>query len=254
MIEVIQPEVPRGEEFLARIRSLQPDISVVVAYGHILKPEVLDLPVHGSLNIHASLLPELRGAAPVHWAIIHGYETTGVTIMRMDEGLDSGPILHQVEERIRPDESMRDLAARLAEIGAEALITTLSMIESGQAIGRPQDHDRATYAPKLDRQLARLDWTLPAIQVARWMRGLDGAPGAWSARDDGDVVKFFSPRVEVRDGRPGEVIEIDEEVGVLIAAGHDAVRVREVQPAGRRRMSAGEWVRGRGVSVGDRFH
>src|SRR5690606_16219595 len=104
----------------------------------ILKPEVLDLPPHGSLNIHASLLPELRGAAPVHWAIIHGYEVTGVTIMRMEEGLDSGPILHQVEERIRPDEAMRDLAGRLAEIGAEALITTLSTIEAGEARERPQ--------------------------------------------------------------------------------------------------------------------
>lgn len=254
MIDVIQPQIPRGEEFLARIRALEPEISVVVAYGHILKPEVLDLPTHGSVNIHASLLPELRGAAPIHWAIIHGYETTGVTIMRMEEGLDSGPILHQVEEPIRADESMRDLASRLAEIGAEALISTLAMIETGEVIGRPQDHARATYAPKLDRQMARLDWTLPAIQVARWIRGLDGAPGAWSARDDGEPVKFFSPRVEVREGTPGEVIEIDEEVGILIAAGHDAVRVREVQPAAKRRMDAGEWVRGRGVRLGDRFH
>jgi methionyl-tRNA formyltransferase len=253
MIEVLQPERPVGDAFLATLRALEPDVSVVVAYGHILRPEVLDLPARGSLNIHASLLPELRGAAPIHWAIIHGYQTTGVTIMRMDPGLDSGPILHQVEEPIRVDQSMRDLAGRLAEIGAEALITTLAMMESGDLAERPQDHARATYAPKLDRETARLDWTLPALEVARWIRGLDAAPGGWSPHNGGEPVKFFAPRVEVRTGAPGEVIEIDEEVGVLVAAGHEAVRIREVQPAGKRRMDAGEWVRGRGVSVGDRF-
>lgn len=253
MIDVLQPEKPNDEAFIETIRALEPEISVVVAYGHILKPRVLDLPVRGSVNIHASLLPELRGAAPIHWAIIHGYQTTGVTIMRMEPGLDSGPILHQVEQPIRVDDTMRDLAGRLAEIGAEALLATLTMMETGRIEERVQDHARATYAPKLDREIARLDWTLPALEVARWIRGLDGTPGAWSPRNGGDPVKFFAPRVEVRSGSPGEVIEIDESVGVLIAAGHEAVRVREVQPAGKRRMEAGEWVRGRGVSVGDRF-
>ncbi len=252
-LQVLQPERARGEEFLQEMRDLDPEISVVVAYGQILRREVLSLPTHGSVNIHASLLPELRGAAPIPWAIIRGFETTGATIMRMDEGLDSGPILHQVLEPIRPDESACELEMRLSEIGAEALIETLAMIEIGGFEETPQDHSRATYAPKLDRAQARLDWSRAAVEVSRWMRGLDDSPGAWSELEGAGPVKLFRPRVEIRAGAPGEVLDVDPEVGVLIAAGEDAVRVREVQPAGKRRMSAGEWMRGRGVFVGQRF-
>jgi methionyl-tRNA formyltransferase len=252
-IPVLQPERARGEEFLGQIRALEPDISVVVAYGQILRPEVLELPPLGSINIHGSLLPELRGAAPVHWAVIRGFDTTGVTIMRMEAGLDSGPILLQVPEPIRPDETMGDVATRLSEIGAEALIEALALMEAGMLEERAQDHAAATYAPKVDREMARLDWSLPALRLGRWIRGLDPVPGAWSLLGGGESVKLFCPRVEVRAGRPGEVLELDEEVGVLIAAGSEAVRVRQVQPEGRRRMGAGEWIRGRGVRVGDRF-
>jgi methionyl-tRNA formyltransferase len=254
MIPVLQPERARGDEFLAEIRALEPEISVVVAYGQILRQEVLDLPTNGSLNIHASLLPELRGAAPIPWAIIRGYDTSGVTIMRMEAGLDSGPMLLQVPEPIRADETGTDLATRLSEIGAEAMIETLAMMETGEVDEVPQDHGRATYAPKLTRETTRLQWTLPAIDVARWIRGLDSVPGAWAPMNGDQAVKFFHPRVEIRAGAPGEVIEADDEVGVLIACGEHAVRVREVQPPGKRRMSAGEWIRGRGVRAGDRFH
>jgi methionyl-tRNA formyltransferase len=252
-IPVLQPERAHGEEFVGQVRALDPEVSVVVAYGQILRPEVLSLPPHGSVNIHGSLLPDLRGAAPVHWAVIRGHETTGVTIMRMAEGLDSGPILFQVAEPIRPDESMSEVAMRLAEIGAEALIDALTLMEGGMLEEREQDHSLATYAPKIDAETAHLDWSLPAIEVARYIRGLDAVPGAWSVNGAGERVKFFRPRVEVRSGAPGEVLDLDPEVGVLIAAGTEAVRVRDVQPAGRRRMEAGEWIRGRGVAVGDRF-
>lgn len=253
MIPVLQPEHAFGPEFEAQIRELAPEISVVVAYGQILKQHILDLPPHGSVNIHASLLPELRGAAPVHWAIIRGAERTGVTIMQMEAGLDSGPILHQVEEPIRADESASELGMRLSEIGAEALVETLTMMESNAIEAAPQDHARATYAPKVDRELAKLDWSLPAVEIARWIRGLDAVPGAWSLLNGSDPVKLFTPRVEIRDGAPGEVVEADPEVGVLIGATHGAIRVREVQPPGKRRMEAAEWIRGRGVAVGDRF-
>jgi methionyl-tRNA formyltransferase len=127
-IPVLQPERAAGEEFLSELRELEPDISVVVAFGQILKPEVLDLPPGGSLNIHASLLPELRGAAPIHWAVIRGYSTTGVSIMRMEAGLDSGPVLYRVPEPIRPDESTTELSLRLSELGAEALIEALALL------------------------------------------------------------------------------------------------------------------------------
>jgi methionyl-tRNA formyltransferase len=252
-IPVLQPEKARGEEFLAQLRELDPEVSVVVAYGQILRPEVLSLPPHGSVNIHGSLLPELRGAAPVHWAVIRGYEMTGVTIMRMEEGLDSGPILYQVSEPIRPDESMSDVALRLSEMGASALVDALAIMEGGMLTEQEQDHSRATYAPKVDREMARLDWSRPAVEIARYIRGLDSWPGAWSEGPGGRQVKFFRPRVEVRAGAPGEVLDVDPEVGILIGAGKEAVRVREVQPAGKRRMEAGEWIRGRGVVVGDRF-
>ncbi|HEX8695092.1 MAG TPA: methionyl-tRNA formyltransferase [Longimicrobium sp.] len=251
-IPVLQPERARGDDFLARLRSFDPDLSVVVAYGQILRPEVLDLPRLGSVNIHASLLPELRGAAPVQWAIIRGLEMTGVTIMRMDAGLDSGPMLLRVEEPIEPEEAGCELAGRLAEIGAEALVEALALLEDGQLVQEPQDHGRATYAPKLDRASARLDWTRPAAELALWIRGLDDVPGAWSPLGARGPVKLFRPRVEGGAGEPGTVLAADEE-GVLVAAGEGAVRVREVQPPGKRRMGAGEWVRGRGVAVGDRF-
>jgi methionyl-tRNA formyltransferase len=252
-IPVLQPEKARGEEFMAQLRELDPEVSVVVAYGQILRPEVLSLPPHGSVNIHGSLLPELRGAAPVHWAVIRGHEMTGVTIMRMEEGLDSGPILYQVSEPIRPDESMSDVALRLSEMGASALVDALAIMEGGMLTEQEQDHSRATYAPKVDREMARLDWSRPAVEIARYIRGLDSWPGAWSEGPGERQVKFFRPRVEIRSGAPGEVLDVDPEVGILIGAGKEAVRVREVQPAGKRRMEAGEWIRGRGVVVGDRF-
>lgn len=252
-IPVLQPERARGEGFEADVRTLRPEISVVVAYGQILRPEILAVPPLGSVNIHASLLPELRGAAPIQWAVIRGYEESGVTIVRMEAGLDSGPVLLQVPEPIRPDESAGELALRLSELGAEALIAALALAGAGELYETPQDHARATYAPKLDRDAARVDWHRPAIEVAGWIRGVDPAPGAWAPLGGQGPVKLFRPRVEIRGGVPGEILDADPEAGVLVAAGQDAVRVREVQPPGKRRMTAAEWLRGRGADVGERF-
>lgn len=252
LIPVLQPEKARGDEFIAQLRAFDADISVVVAYGQILKPEVLAVPRLGSVNIHGSLLPALRGAAPVQWAIIHGLEMSGVTIMQMDAGLDSGPMLLRVEEPIVADESACELGDRLAEIGAEALVEALALIESNGLVPEAQDHAGATYAPKLSRETARLDWSLPAAGVSRWIRGLDDVPGAWSPLGARGAVKLFRPKLEDGSGEPGTVLDAGD-AGVLIACGTGAVRVTEVQPPGKRRMAAGEWVRGRGVAVGDRF-
>lgn len=252
-VPVLQPERARGPEFLEQIRALSPDISVVAAYGQILRPEVLDLPPRGSINIHGSLLPELRGAGPVQWAVIRGLEVTGVTIMRMEAGLDSGPMLFRVQEPIRPDESASELAVRLSEIGAEALIETLALMEGGTLVEVPQQHEQATYAPKLDRDTARLDWTLSAAEVARWIRGLDDVPGAWTPQGARGPLKVFRPRVEPAAGEAGVVLDADPQAGILVACGEGSVRVAEVQPAGKRRMTAGEWVRGRGISAGERL-
>lgn len=263
-IPVLTPERPRGDAFLAAIRALAPDLSVVVAYGHILRREVLDVPPLGSINVHASLLPELRGAAPVNWAIARGHHRTGVTIMRMVEAMDAGPVLRRVEEPILADQTASGLAARLSEVGAEALVEALTLLEAGALGEEEQDHARATFAPKVNREVARVDWGRPAREVAWHVRGMDAVPGAWSELE-GEPVKLFRPWVV--DPRvlgesaaaapvpppPGTVLFADEERGVVVAAGDGAVRVGEVQPPGKRRMGVADWIHGRGVRAGQRL-
>lgn len=252
---ILQPEKPRGDAFLDEIRALEPDISVVVAYGHILPKEVLELPLMGSLNVHASLLPKLRGAAPVNWAIIRGHEVTGVTVMRMVEKMDAGPILYQIEEPIGPEETAADLAGHLSQLGAEALVESLVLLGVGVGEEREQDESEATYAPKIDRDTARLDWELDAVAVSNWIRGMDEVPGAWSLLDD-QPVKLFRPLPELdreHDAAPGEILEADPKEGLLVAAARGAVRVLEVQPPGKRRMEAAAWIRGRGARAGQRL-
>jgi methionyl-tRNA formyltransferase len=257
-LPVLQPEKARGPEFVRQIAALEPELSVVVAYGQILKREVLEVPPLGSINVHASLLPELRGAAPINWAIIRGHERTGVTIMRMVEQMDAGPILFQVSEPIGPDETASDLAARLSEVGAAALVEALVLLEAGELTPVEQDHSAATYAPRITRADARLDWTLDAVEVARWMRGLDESPGAWTTFGDLEL-KVYRPLPvpeHAHDAAPGTVLEArayDPAQSLLVACGRGAVWVREVKPAGRRRMTAAEWLRGRAVAPGDRL-
>lgn len=265
-IPVLKPERPRGEAFEAELRALAPDISVVVAYGHILGAGILDLPRAGSWNVHASLLPALRGAAPIHWAIARGYDTTGVTIMRMSEGMDAGPILHQVEETIDPDETSTELALRLSEVGARALIEGLAFLKYGGVEPVEQDHERATYAPKVSRGVARIDWTRGAREVADHVRAMDEVPGAWTEWA-GAPLKLFRPSLEAQDESDPESIPNPEDApvgtvvavdrsdagGLAVAAGDGPVWFREVQPAGKRRMPVGPWLRGRGAAPDDRF-
>ncbi len=249
-IPVLQPERPTGVEFLRTLAGHAPDVGVVVAYGHLLRPELLALPARGMVNVHPSLLPALRGAAPVEWAILNGIETTGVTILQLDERLDAGPILLQIAEPIAPDETGGELSARLAELGAQALVEALALWEQGAVTPRPQDAAQATYAPKLTHELARLRWTEAPDAIARQVRGLDPRPGAWTELD-GKEVKLFGATVADGRGQPGEVLTTDN--GLRIAAGGGAVTVEEVQPAGGSRMPVADWVRGRGVRVGQRF-
>ena len=251
-IPVLQPERPTDPAFLGRLRELAPDVGVVVAYGHILKPELLRLPGRGMVNVHPSLLPELRGAAPVEWAIVNGVAKTGVSIIQLDEGLDSGPVLLQIPHTIEPDETGGELSAHLAEVGAQALVEALALWEQDALRPVPQDHARATYAPKLTRALAQIRWSDPAERIARLIRGLDPKPGAWTELD-GHEVKLFGPAATERQeaGSPGEVLMADGRL--LIAAGSGAVAVEEVQPAGKARMPARDWMRGRRIKAGQRF-
>ena len=256
-LSVLQPEKPRGAEFIESIRALEPDISVVVAYGHILPRDVIDLPRLGTLNIHASLLPAWRGAAPIQAAIRACETETGVTIMRMVSRLDAGPILLQVPTPIVPDETYGELQLRLSELGALALIEALALVDIGEAIEREQDESLATFAPKIEREDARIDWSQSAMQIGCAIRAFDPKPGAFSTLA-GTEIKLFGARVASidrtagADARPGTVVAIDD-AGAIVSCGRDCVRVADAQPAGKRRLSFAELARGRGIRVGDRF-
>ena len=252
-IPVLQPERPRGEEFLAAVRALEPEISVVVAYGHILRQEVIDLPARGTVNIHASLLPALRGAAPIQAAIRLGLGETGVSIVRMVLALDAGPVLFRQPTPILPDETYGELALRLSELGALAIVQSLALLELGAATEAPQDESLATWAPKIDRTTTRIDWSSSAFEISRMIRAFDPKPGAWTTLRGADV-KLFGGGVDVesREGAPGEVLAIAAD-GAIVACGNGAVRVTTLQPAGKKRLAASELARGRGIAVGDRL-
>lgn len=249
-LPTLQPERPVGDLFLAALRRLDPELGVVVAYGHILRPDVLALPRRGLVNVHASLLPRFRGAAPIQWAIASGETETGVSIMRMEAGLDSGPVHTRVRTPIAVDETGGSLTRRLAELGAAALVETLTALAAGRSDPEPQDATLASYAPKITRETARIDWTMDAASVARRIRAFDPAPGSWTTLDGTDV-KLFGARMLDGSGLPGEVLDVGDRL--VIAAAGGAVEVAEVQPAGRRRLPVAEWARGRGVARGRRL-
>lgn len=251
-IPVLQPERPRGPEFEAAMRDLAPDISIVVAYGCILPREVIDLPRLGTLNIHASLLPEYRGAAPIQAAIRDGLTETGVTIMQMVPALDAGPVILALRTPVEVDETAGELQLRLSEMGAEALIEALALVAMGRATPAPQNDALASYAKKIVREDARLAFDAPSDRVARLVRAYDPKPGAWATLNGLEVRLFGARNVPERSGAPGEVLEAGEG-GLVVACGEGAIRVIDVHPAGQKRLPAAQWVRGRGAAVGGRF-
>ena len=256
-IPCFQPATTKDQEFFDTIEAMQPDISIVVAYGHILPKRIIDLPKLGTLNIHASLLPQLRGAAPIQAAVRQGLRQTGVTIMRMVQALDAGPIMLTATVPVLDDETYGELQNRLSELGALTLIEALALISVGAATETPQDDSLATYAPKVTRSDAAVDWSLGVDEVCRTIRAYDPKPAAFSPLQGVDVKLFGARKVNmtshpVDDGAiPGQVVAVRE--GLIVWCGDAAVCVRDVQPSGRGRMRASEWARGRGVSVGDQF-
>jgi methionyl-tRNA formyltransferase len=247
-IPVLQPRSARTEELLAALRALAPDVAVVVAYGKILPQAVLDVPRHGCLNVHASLLPRYRGAAPIQWAILRGESETGITIMKLDAGMDTGPMLLSRAVAIRDDDTAGTLAARLAPIGAELMVVALERLQAGALVELPHDHALATHAPPLTKEQGRIDWTRPAREVRDLVRGVDPWPGAYTNLGM-ETLKVWGARLADGRGRPGEVLEVERD-GLVVACGEGAVSLAELQLPARKRLTARALVAGRPIPRG----
>lgn len=256
-LPTIEVEGVRADEGFAALDATQPDALVVVAYGEILTPDVLDIPALGAVNVHFSLLPRWRGAAPVQRAILEGDERTGVTVMLMDEGMDTGPILATAETAIGPDEDTGSLGARLAELGAPLLVETLRAFAAGSVRPRPQDHVAATPAPKPKREERVIDWTARADAIVRRVRAFAPDPGA-TTTFRGDPLKvlragFVTGWIAAASSDPGRLGVANGGDVVVHAGDGTRVRLREVAAAGRKRMTGAAWARGARIRPGERL-
>lgn len=250
-IEVLQPDRPRGPEFIEQVRNLAPDLGVVVAYGNILRPELLAIPRLGMVNVHASLLPRWRGAAPIHWAVLSGDVETGVSIMRVEAGLDSGAVWLQRALPIGPTSTTGELFQSLATLGAAAMVDALPRIEHGEP-PTPQDQSRVTIAPKVNRAMARVDWQRSAAETSHLVRAMDPAPGAWTTWQDTPLKLFApSPGIIATQVPPGTVRATSD--GIEVACGDRWLAIAMLQPAGRPRLAAADWLRGQPDGQAIRF-
>jgi methionyl-tRNA formyltransferase len=246
-LPLIQPPKIRNEEFLGSIRALAPDLGVVIAYGKILPAALLEIPTHGFVNVHASVLPQWRGAAPIQRSIEAGDRVTGVTIMRVDEQLDHGPMLAIETLEIAPDERSPTLFRRLSELGAQALLPVVEQLANGTAIEIEQDHARATLAPKIDRAEGEVTFEESAITIYNRFRAFDPWPGIYTLAN-GETLKLTDIRPFEASGAPRTILALDE--GVTIACGTGSIRIEEMQRPGKPRTPAGAVARGLGWSVG----
>ncbi len=249
-VKVLEPERIKNEEFLRELRELDPEIVVVVAFGQILPTEILKLPQKGCINIHASLLPRYRGAAPIQRAIIDGEKKTGISIIQMDEGMDTGDLLAVEEIDIGPEETAGELDARLARMGTQCMIKTLKQIDSGRVVPKPQDNSQATYAPILKKVEGRIDWRRPAEAIRDQIRGMNPWPVAFTSLD-GKGFRIFRALSDAKavGGKPGEVLEAKEN-SIRIQTGEGHLLLQEVQLEGKKRMGVGEFLRGYPIQSG----
>ncbi len=250
-IPVYQPERIKGnEEFRKLIEGISPDLIVVTAYGKILPEWFLDLPRFGAINVHASLLPEYRGASPIQSALLDGKKETGVTIMKISPELDAGDILSQEKVPILPEDNAQTLHDKLSKIGARLLIETIPLYVSGELKPVPQDHSRATYCKPIRKEMGRVDWNFPAEHIFNMVRAFTPWPSAY-AEFKGKRVKITKALPVSGSGRPGEVLETKR--GLIVATGKEALKLEKLKPEGRKEISGEEFVRGYRVNVGDRF-
>jgi methionyl-tRNA formyltransferase len=256
-VPVFQPESFKTDEAYEQLAGLEPEVVVVAAYGQILPQRVLDIPRLGCVNIHASLLPKYRGAAPINWAIVHGEETSGVTLMQMEAGLDTGPILSVHEVPIPADMTAQQLHDQLAQLGAEVIVEGLDGLARGELEPTPQDDERSSYAPMLSKEDGHIDWSESSVDIANKIRGFNPWPGTYAFHElDGDKgrVKFHRAHPVDADGEPGEVLEADASAGrLVIACGEGAIEVDEIQAPGRKAMSARDFLNGYDIERGEQF-
>ena len=249
-IPVFQPNTLKNEDEQARLRELAPEVIIVVAYGKLLPKAVLDIPPHGCINVHGSLLPRWRGAAPIQWAVIAGDEMAGVTTMQMAEGLDTGDMLLTYETKVGEKETAGELFDRLAQSGAELLTQTLVKLD--EITPRPQDDAQSCYAHMLDKQMAVIDWSKSAHEIDCLIRGLNPWPIALTTLS-GERLKVFAAEKAAGNGEPGTVLEADSKKGLTVACGEGALKLIEIQLVGGKRMKATDFLRGHVIEVGTKL-
>ena len=250
-IPVFQPNTLKNEVEQARLRELAPEVIIVVAYGKLLPKAVLDIPPHGCINVHGSLLPRWRGAAPIQWAVIAGDEMAGVTTMQMAEGLDTGDMLLTYETKVGEKETAGELFDRLAQSGAELLTQTLVKLD--EITPRPQDDAQSCYAHMLDKQMAVIDWSKSAHEIDCLIRGLNPWPIALTTLS-GERLKVFAAEKAAGNGEPGTVLEADPKKGLTVACGEGALKLTEIQLVGGKRMKATDFLRGHAIEVGTKLN
>lgn len=250
-IPVFQPNTLKNEDEQARLRELAPEVIIVVAYGKLLPKAVLDIPPHGCINVHGSLLPRWRGAAPIQWAVIAGDEMAGVTTMQMAEGLDTGDMLLTYETKVGEKETAGELFDRLAQSGAELLTQTLVKLD--EITPRPQDDAQSCYAHMLDKQMAVIDWSKSAHEIDCLIRGLNPWPIALTALS-GERLKVFAAEKANGRGEPGTVLEADPKKGLTVACGEGALKLTEIQLVGGKRMKVNDFLRGHAIEVGTKLN
>jgi len=255
-VHVLQPSDANDPGFIKTLRSLNPEIIVVAAYGKILPKEIITLPIHGCINLHPSLLPKYRGPSPIQWAVLRGEKKTGVTIMRLNESMDAGPILLQKEAAIGEDETAEELGARLSTIGAELMVEAVKAIGQGKAVYRDQNDKEATYAPFITKGEGEIDWNKSAEEIRNRIRGLLPWPGAFTFIN-GKRIKIIKGKVEKstqsleagRSAAPGTITGVSHE-GIRVATGRDDLVIHELQEEGKRETNAREFLLGHKISVG----
>lgn len=251
VLSVYQPDKAGDPEFVKVLEELAPDVIAVTAFGQILPESILNIPKYGCINVHGSLLPKYRGAAPMQWSIINGEKVTGITTMFMAKGMDTGDMLFTTEVEINPEDNFSSVHDKMAEAGANLLLDTLAALQAGTVQRVPQDHEAATYAPMITKETGHIDWTKSSREIIDLMRGLDPTPGAYTVYEEEPLKLFKGIEAEgnYRQGKPGEVIDITKK-GFVVKCGDGALTITELQARGKKRMAADAYLRGHAMNKG----